>query len=201
MYEVLVIKLSSAAREFYEKGVSKMLKIFPLSDDILKMVPAADPLQRDKYTATQVRDLASKLMYTDSESLDAVYTEWSGYQLDDTPQPPTYNIGNYWSQAETQFPKLAALMKALLCIPHSNAQSERVFSMLKKIRTDQRSDLCKDSINSLLTVKQNSSTCCHDTELSKELLVKCKRAAREYNRQHCHNAAATIVDITDADAE
>ena len=31
---------------------------------------------------------------------------------------------------------LPKLMKALLCIPHSNASSERVFSMVRKIVTE-----------------------------------------------------------------
>ena len=42
---------------------------------------------------------------------------------------------------EQIFSNLAALMKSLLCIPHSNASSERTFSMVRKIITESRTSL------------------------------------------------------------
>ena len=42
---------------------------------------------------------------------------------------------------EQIFSNLAALMKSLLCIPHSNASGERTFSMLRKMVTESRTSL------------------------------------------------------------
>ena len=53
-------------------------------------------------------------------------------------------------------------MSEMLCIEHSNASSERVFSMVKKIMVDQRSSLSYDTLKYLLRIKINSDQCCTD---------------------------------------
>ena len=40
---------------------------------------------------------------------------------------------------ETRFGRLYQLMSGLLCIPTSNADAERGFSVLRKVHTDERS--------------------------------------------------------------
>ena len=55
--------------------------------------------------------------------------------------------------------------------------------MLKKVVTDQRSDLSQDSINSLLAVKVNYDGCCTDAKFS-NLLKSLKKAARVYYLKH-----------------
>ena len=50
---------------------------------------------------------------------------------------------------------LCKLMFGLLTIPGSNADSERGFSMLRKIHTDQRANLDQSTIISLMTMKFN----------------------------------------------
>ena len=56
---------------------------------------------------------------------------------------------------EQIFSNLAALMKSLLCIPHSNASSERTFSMVPKIITESRTSLHKDTVCAFLSCKLN----------------------------------------------
>ena len=46
-------------------------------------------------------------------------------------------------------------VKACLVLPVSNADNERIFSMLKKIQTDNRSELSNNTICSLICAKQN----------------------------------------------
>lgn len=160
-----------------------MLKIFPLSDKILQLIPAADPTQKEKYSAKEIQDLAAKLsIITESEALDGVYTEWTQHQFNDDVIPG--DVVSYWEDMSSSYPNLSVVMKALLCIPHSNAQSERVFSMLKKIYTDQRSDLCKETINALLSVKMNTKECCNKTNLDSDMKRQLKRAAYSYNEKH-----------------
>ena len=60
---------------------------------------------------------------------------------DDKPRP-----GRYWKEVsrmrtfdgEMRFPLLVKLITGLMSIPSSNADSEREFSILRKIHTDQR---------------------------------------------------------------
>ena len=73
-------------------------------------------------------------------------------------------------------PLLSKLMAGLLSILVSNADSERGFSMLKKIHTDQRPSLNQDTLIALMTVKFNCSYfSCYESTFNKKatsLMVK-----------------------------
>lgn len=165
-----------------------MLKVFPLADTTLSMIPAANPDRRDSYSAAQISELAKTTgIYTNSEDLDDIYQEWIAHQLEASTS--SASPAKYWHSCT--YPKLSKLMAALLSIPHSNAQSERVFSMMKKIVTDQRTDICDDSLVSLLLVKMNFPD---DTTFSKELLKDLKKSAVTYNLKHKADNASTSTD-------
>ena len=51
---------------------------------------------------------------------------------------------------------LSKLMQLFLLLPHSNADSERVLSMVNKISTEHRANLVQDTNVTLLSVKVNS---------------------------------------------
>ena len=73
----------------------------------------------------------------------------------------------------------------LLCIPSSNADAERGFSILRKIHTDERASLSHFSLVSLMSLKFNNTSCCFDTDFSDELLTQqCKKAQRYKGRSH-----------------
>ena len=67
----------------------------------------------------------------------------------------------------------AKLMAGLLTIPASNADSERGFSISRRIYTDQRPTLKQSTICSLMTIKFNSEEYCFETTFCSELLTKC----------------------------
>ena len=56
---------------------------------------------------------------------------------------------------EQIFSNPAAFMKSLLCIPHPNASTERTFSMVLKIITENRTSLHNDSVCALINCKLN----------------------------------------------
>lgn len=105
---------------------------------------------------------------------------------DDKPQ-----AGLFWNEVskiktydgELRFPFLVKLMAGLLTIPSSNADSERGFSILRRIHTDQRPSLKQSTIISLMAIKFNSEECCYDTTFTEELLTKCKKATVAQNKQ------------------
>ena len=69
---------------------------------------------------------------------------------------------------ERRFPSLTKLMMGLLSIPASNADSERGFSILRKIN--------QSTIIALMSIKFNCEYCCIDSELNSDLLKSCKKA-------------------------
>ena len=68
-----------------------------------------------------------------------------------------------------RFANLAKLMVGLLAIPSSNADSERGFSILRKIHTDQRSNLDQSTVVALMSLKFNSDHYCHEVQFEQEL--------------------------------
>ena len=69
-----------------------------------------------------------------------------------------------------RFPLLFKLMAGLLSIPSSDADSERGFSVLRKMHTDQRSNLDLSTIVILMSF--NCDSCCFDGKLAEELLTE-----------------------------
>jgi len=59
------------------------------------------------------------------------------------------------------FPHLGYLMTALSVIAHNNADSERGFSVCRKIDTDARSQLGNDTLYALLSCKINMDEPCY----------------------------------------
>ena len=63
------------------------------------------------------------------------------------------------------FKELSVVMCGILTIPHSSAHCERVFSCVRKNRTEQRSCLGDDTLESLLVLK----SCTGGISIPKEL--------------------------------
>ena len=75
----------------------------------------------------------------------------------------------------TLFHELSEVMLAVLTIPHSSAHCERVFSTVRKNRTDQRSSLSDDTLQTLLTLKSRAGNFL-EKEYSSQQLIKLKSA-------------------------
>ena len=73
---------------------------------------------------------------------------------------------------------------ACLVLPASNADSERIFSHVKKIHTEFRSELSVDTITDMLATKQNQTVMCCDYAPTENVLQKAKKATMQYNLQH-----------------
>ena len=83
------------------------------------------------------------------------------------------------------FRRLAKVAKLVLVIPHSNAEEERVFSMVRKNKTAFRSSLDpKGTLSSLLTIKLASTEPAHKFDPPKEMLKAAKSATTVYNQTH-----------------
>ena len=82
---------------------------------------------------------------------------------------------------------LARLAKILLVLPHSNADPERLFSMLGKIETQSRSLLSPSTTSDLLTVKMNYDAPYYLSEdlVRDKLLQEAKSATRRSLQKKC----------------
>ena len=90
---------------------------------------------------------------------------------------------------QKRFSKLSKIAFLVLTIPHSNADKERVFSMIKKNKTAFRPSLDLDeTLGSIMTIKmemQNRTK--GDYKVPPGGLKQAKVATRLYNRAHAKN--------------
>ena len=115
---------------------------------------------------------------------------------------PRSRPGQFWNEVgrmktfdgELRFPSLVKLMVGLLLIPSSNADSERGFSMLRKIHTDQRPTLKQSTIISLMSIKFNAEECCHDSVFNEDLLMNHHHHYHHYHH-HLHPKQTVIIII------
>ena len=73
---------------------------------------------------------------------------------------------------------LGRFVKAMLCLPISNADCERVFSQLNLIKTKQRNRFSTEGVASLIFVKdgiKHMSGSCENFEPTKEMLDRCNK--------------------------
>jgi hypothetical protein len=187
-----------SVRKFYCLSVQKMLKKFPFGDSLMKDLGVLQPNKVTTYTVDVLLKLAKRfpqLHLDEEDTLSLLKEEYLDFTLspEDVPQAQNYSsvenlqkpkVGKFWkdvssmitSDGSPQFPSLCKLMFALMTIPCSNADSERGFSILRKIHTDQRSNLDQSTIVALMSTKFNCDTCCYTVTLTLDLLSKCKKA-------------------------
>jgi hypothetical protein len=94
----------------------------------------------------------------------------------------------------SQFRRLSKVAHIVLVIPHSNAQEERVFSMVTKNKTCFRPNLKLDgTLSSILQVKLANSEPCFKYEPESTVLKSAKSATTLYNRAHSsiHQASSS----------
>ena len=165
----------SAVRKFYPASLQKMIKKFPFGDPLMKNLEILHPDKTASFSVSTVVSLAKRfpqLGLSDAESLRLLCEEFMDFTLSpsDLPSTQTYNAcdhtkkvcaGPFWWQVgqmktmdgKARFGRLYQLMSGLLCIPSSNADAERGFSVLRKVHTDERSSLNQSSLIHLMSIK------------------------------------------------
>lgn len=83
-----------------------------------------------------------------------------------------------------RFAYLGRVMAAVLSLPHSNADCERAFSMVRKVHTECRKSLNADTITAFLQCKINFDETCCNFEVTPAMLREAKHATVTYNKEH-----------------
>lgn len=128
------------------------------------------------------------------EKLDQLKTEAFDFQMAGAEDlPDTNDVDDFWAKlhqikgpgsSELTYSTLLVLVRALLALPASNADSERCFSMVRKIDSEDRSHLHRSTVASLLTLKINVDDECFNFQPHEDMLKLNKSAVRQYNEDH-----------------
>ena len=86
-------------------------------------------------------------------------------------------IATRWAELKQQFPRLSPVMLGILCVVHSIAKSERVFSAVGRVTTSFRSNLGSDTLEGLVRAKNHmkarGQACC-EQKLDRDILTRAK---------------------------
>jgi hypothetical protein len=194
----------SGVRDFYKAVTSTIIKKFTFDDNVVDDVAFLLPNYQDKVTTASIVRLAQRFSAAvPPEVHDALEEETLDYMLFPSSGLPcvTCEEGNkikseevcaYWQQIGrmttpdgiARFPNLSRLAKTILALPVSNAETERVFSIVRKIVTDYRTQMDQSTLCALVSCKLNSDSKCYDLVTPDELLKQARTATMEYNRAH-----------------
>ena len=118
---------------------------------------------------------------------------WETAVVYDDSETKHYRMDILWAYLKTlktpdgafSFKRLASVALLILTLPHSNAEEERIFSMVTKNKTKFRPSLKLDgTLSSILTIKLAKSEPCHKYNPSAAVVKSAKKATTEYNRAH-----------------
>lgn len=134
---------------------------------------------------------------------DVLMQELSDFTLAPASELPPFVYGEtfldqYWFDVadmslptgRKRFVNLSEVALTALSLPHSNAEAERCFSLVRKIQTDYRTHLTNNSLQSLLSVNINRSCSCYEVKVSPDLLRKAKKSCVTYNEKLCKLAGS-----------
>ena len=186
-------------RIFYITVATKILQKFTFQDNLIDDIGILLPENRDIIRPQTALRLARRFAMTvPMPAHDSLEEEVLDYSLAPITTLPQVEEGQdqlcqYWQaigrmkcvDGTHRFPNLARLAKCMLSLPHSNADTERVFSIVRKIVTDYRTEMEQDTLCALVACKLNSDFDCYHFDPPHKVLVKAKKATSDYNNAHC----------------
>lgn len=158
----------------------------PLNNPVIQDLKFLDPQTAISGTIASISNVASrfpnivpakKLQCLDHEWRQLVFDEEISDLADSCATSPT---DEFWAKVATNenYKVLGAFAKAMLCIPVSNADCERVFSQVNLIKTTHRNRFSTEGVASLIFAKdgvRHLSESCVQFQPSTEMVCACTK--------------------------
>ena len=182
-----------SVKNYYIKSCDYIVAKFPLNLEVLYHAQVADVKKRNELGFSSLRFFFSKfpiLILTcegensdgatdllEHESKEYVSASFSDDQMKMSPDQFWFSLMVKVNGDGThKFRKLCHIMLGILSIPHSNAECERIFSQVRKNKTDFRGSLSDNMLSALLVKKSRANSQCYNEEFSASFLKKAKAA-------------------------
>lgn len=182
--------------DFYIEGASQILQRFNLKDPVLTNLKALDPQNVIMKTIPSIAPVVANFPNLVAEtSINEIDSEWRLLRNTELNVEMAGSAYTFWQNVANlkkgdntpMFPLLANFMKRLLCLPHSSASVERVFSQVNLMKTKVRNSLNTETLNGMLHAKKNFETSsAHNLEIT---------------RSHLELMTADIYKTSDSDVE
>lgn len=165
---------------FYIEGATQIRTRFPFNDASFKQLEAFDPrVVNDKSLPSLIPLMSSFPTLVNDSQIQSIDSEWRLLRNTELDTEDCSTPLKFWLSArdaksgngDPMFPNLSRLMLNLLCLPHSSATVERVFSAVNRLKTKLRNRLSTKTLSGILHTKrllQDNS--CYDFAVSTEMV-------------------------------
>lgn len=168
---------------FYQASCSYLKKKLPFTDPLLKHITVTDPSTQLNSSFTDLHYFLKKFpTLLGTASISDVQNEFATFQCTDIGHISTdrvdttwFKIGQLKENGQPLFNHLPRIMLSLLTIPHSSAHCERIFSVVRKNKTDFRGNMSRDTLEALVVAKSRPGDAL-DREYSQGQLKQLKSA-------------------------
>ncbi|KYM96048.1 hypothetical protein ALC62_13298 [Cyphomyrmex costatus] len=194
-----LIEVKSKCLDFYTTSLEEILQRLPYNDEIFRELNFLDDKNRSNFP--DLTNLANRLDITDIMTLAH---EWRDLLIEfndaDKISLSNLEIDEMWKiifekkdyNDEPSFPNLEKLVYAALSLPHSNAEAERIFSIVTDVKNKKRnriSTTCLDSICKLRSSFQAHNLDSHSFQVDSRHLelhnaknLYCQNKTKGYNK-------------------
>jgi len=154
--------LRTRCLSFYVEGAKQIRKRYDFDNTVLKMLEVLDPETVRGGSVPSIIDLCVAFPNLISEEkFQTIDNEWRLLRNTKISCDKYSTIEEFWSyvselkysDGHLMFNTLGPFILNLLCLPHSSANVERIFSQINLMKTQQRNKLCTKSIIGLLHTK------------------------------------------------
>ncbi|KAG5894297.1 hypothetical protein JTB14_007441 [Gonioctena quinquepunctata] len=162
--------------DFYVEAASHLHQRFPFGSKFvqsLKLLNFMDPKNiKDNLSIANVANTFKNIV----SDINELEREWKVLRNSDI--STTMKMSDFWAcVANTKkgddseaFPNLSRFVKDLLCLPHSSAAVERVFSQISSNKTKSRNKLQPDTLSAILHSKRYlTNENCYDFDIKPDL--------------------------------
>lgn len=167
--------------EFYVTAASEMQERFPLHDSFFDSLTFLEPkialsAHRPEHLST-LQKVWTKFSWLDAEAIEI---EWKKLLFHFSPDEKEVlgnkNIPEFWDFLENVtnfennyiFSNISKLASLCMSLPHSNAETERVFSVVTDVRTKKRNRIGSDALNAVSLIRYSDKSCCQNFVITDE---------------------------------
>lgn len=167
--------------EFYLEACAQIVQRFPLKNNVLKLFSFLDPSTVKSGNVSSIIDIARIFPNIIAEKeLQTLDTEWRQLRYVEEIKSFSNNIEIFWSEIRNlqsgdgaNFNMLTRFVSDIMCLPHSSANVERIFSTINMMKTKRRNALNAESICGLLHTKSYiKNNNCYDFTVDDKLVSR-----------------------------
>lgn len=169
--------------EFLITAATNIKKRFPLSDEFFNSLKFLKPQialnMKRPIEITSLEVLWSKFKFIEGIDGCNIDQQWKNIPLDfscddEKDELLKMEVAEFWKtlgekrnfQDELEYAAIVKLARICMALPHSNAETERVFSVVTDVKTKKRNKISSEALNSVAVIRFASNDCCQSFQVS-----------------------------------